>query len=818
MKNKLIDGLESVVRGIGKSVKKNAKKALIAGLLPFAFVNNAKAVEGYVSVDLDANGIIGGYFTLGHVEGGTPGIDKRDSIYFEQFSPDGTTLKSVSVVNNTELDGQSESPEGEPVGTTCNHSLVIQSGRTLTVGSSGLDFTINAPVISGYSGYTVLCDGVEASTYTETGTIPAGTYNGPMEISLGSTDITFSKNITINLGSIDTGDPTMGTTTATVPFTVSDDGYAEGDTTWTANVGYREQGAGTWTWTSDVNGTGEGTYQKVINGLNENTQYDFTSRITNSAGTSPGDIETGITGYTILAPTLRTGDAINITYSSAGLVGFLDDDGDPTTSSAETRFVYYTNSGQQLTTSWQTTEEGTSTTVPISELTADALYWYYFEGRNSDQTGTGSTESFRTKDPNDILPIPFDSNEPDSLLIQNFVKAFQIDPNQPHKNQGLLTYVEKAGNFNGIDSNDIFYIAPDNLSTKIISSIPDVNLAGENIGFNELSKDARPFPMDANDPNSLVFLELSIYNLGPNEPNINSENNLKFYIADVNSFEGKPLTIQQISIDPNFEYPVWDIRNIISKNKRILPLDYIVTDFNNAPADPNITVKVIEPNIPYAYFTLSTCREIIDIDDDGIIDLADYALLLNDFGKQGKFRTDIASFKNNSIILGIPDGEVNEPDELAFIAEYNKRHPDDPLTNPYESEGLSEDFESGQIQEPFTSSGDSPWTISTDSYQGDYCAKTGDIEDRQKSVLKVNVDCTAGEISFYRKVSSEDYWDNLIFYIDDEEIERWSGDMDWEEVNFQTTPGTHNFKWIYEKDRSDLEGEDAAWIDNININ
>ena len=50
------------------------------------------------------------------------------------------------------------------------------------------------------------------------------------------------------------------------------------------------------------------------------------------------------------------------------------------------------------------------------------------------------------------------------------------------------------------------------------------------------------------------------------------------------------------------------------------------------------------------------------------------------------------------------------------------------------------------------------------------------------------------------------------------EQERWSGDMDWEEVNFQTTPGTHNFKWIYEKDRSDSEGEDAAWIDNININ
>ena len=42
----------------------------------------------------------------------------------------------------------------------------------------------------------------------------------------------------------------------------------------------------------------------------------------------------------------------------------------------------------------------------------------------------------------------------------------------------------------------------------------------------------------------------------------------------------------------------------------------------------------------------------------------------------------------------------------------------------------------------------------------------------------------------------------MIFYIDGVEAGRWSGERGWEEVNFQTTPGIHNFKWIYKKDYS----------------
>ena len=471
--------------------------------------------------------------------------------------------------------------------------------------------------------------------------------------------------------------------------------------------------------------------------------------------------------------------------------------------------------------------------VPKEDDTVDNFLWHDLPVQNGSTILFDSTLDVPASEAINSLGgtyLPdFISFNPNKITIQNFVKQLQINPNKPDENQGFFTYVEKAGNLNGIDSNDIFYTAPDSNSSKIVSLIPYQNLKGQIIDYNELALDARPFTSDVNVSNSDVLFELSIYCPEPNDPNqtinhnIISENYLKFYLAN-NAFTGKPLTIQQVSSDSNIEFPVLDIRNIINKNNRKLPLDNIMSsdvDPNvlldpNCILDPYMPVKIIQPNVPYAWFTLSTSREIADIDNNGIVDKNDRTLLLADLGKEGIFRSDIASFKDGEIILGIPDGKVDEIDDYAFIDEYNKKHPDDPIENPYKP--LSEDFESGQIQEPFTTSGDLPWIINTDAYEGDYCAKSGDIGNRDSSILEVNAFCIAGEISFYRKVSSEYSWDELIFYIDDVEQERWSGDMDWEEVNFQTTPGTHNFKWIYEKDRSDSEGEDAAWIDNININ
>lgn len=415
----------------------------------------------------------------------------------------------------------------------------------------------------------------------------------------------------------------------------------------------------------------------------------------------------------------------------------------------------------------------------------------------------------------------FDMSFPEStfwehtLLIKNFVKHFQTDPNGPHVNHGILTYTEEEGNLNGIDVNDVYYVGPAIISSKIVSLIPVKNLEGDIIDFNELSTDARPYPMDVNDPNSTVLIELSIHNSGPNDVNIHSENYLQFWLAN-NAFKGKPLTIQQISDDENTEYPVWDIINIINTNDRKLPLHYLISN-DVDPSEiqfPNTPVKIIEPNVPYASLILSTEREIADIDENGAIDLDDYTLLLEDFGKEGILRSDIASSKNSISILGIPDGEVNESDEDAFITEYNKKHPDNMLPNPY---GFTERFESGQIQQPFVTSEDSPWIISTDAYEGNYCVKSRNIGNDQSSTLEATVNCSYGYISFFRKVSSEENFDFLIFFIDDVEIDRWSGEEDWDEVSYTTTPGIHTLTWKYVKDLSMSSDSDCAWLDCITL-
>ncbi|MBR4391892.1 MAG: T9SS type A sorting domain-containing protein [Bacteroidales bacterium] len=131
---------------------------------------------------------------------------------------------------------------------------------------------------------------------------------------------------------------------------------------------------------------------------------------------------------------------------------------------------------------------------------------------------------------------------------------------------------------------------------------------------------------------------------------------------------------------------------------------------------------------------------------------------------------------------------------------------------------IAESFESGDFNMfPWTSGGTAAWTIvNTDAYDGTYCAKSGTISHSQSSDLILTVDVLAdGEVSFYRKVSSESSYDKLFFYIDNIEKANWSGDQAWSLQTYPISVGTHTFKWSYQKDYSVSSGSDCAWIDNI---
>ena len=82
-------------------------------------------------------------------------------------------------------------------------------------------------------------------------------------------------------------------------------------------------------------------------------------------------------------------------------------------------------------------------------------------------------------------------------------------------------------------------------------------------------------------------------------------------------------------------------------------------------------------------------------------------------------------------------------------------------------------------------------------------------------LCKLTLDCVSGNITFYRKVSSESRCDYLKFYIDGVRKDNWSGQEDWAKVSFPVTAGTRIFEWSYSKDGSASTGRDSVWIDDI---
>jgi glucuronoarabinoxylan endo-1,4-beta-xylanase len=128
-----------------------------------------------------------------------------------------------------------------------------------------------------------------------------------------------------------------------------------------------------------------------------------------------------------------------------------------------------------------------------------------------------------------------------------------------------------------------------------------------------------------------------------------------------------------------------------------------------------------------------------------------------------------------------------------------------------------EEFETGDFSRfSWTFLGDADWAVtSEEAYSGLYSAQAGDIDHGESTGLELIVDCVDGDITFYRKVSSESSFDYLRFYIDEVKQDKWSGGKDWERISFPVIAGTRTFEWTYSKDGSDSEGNDTAWIDDI---
>jgi uncharacterized repeat protein (TIGR01451 family) len=130
---------------------------------------------------------------------------------------------------------------------------------------------------------------------------------------------------------------------------------------------------------------------------------------------------------------------------------------------------------------------------------------------------------------------------------------------------------------------------------------------------------------------------------------------------------------------------------------------------------------------------------------------------------------------------------------------------------------LMEDFETHDFSKFNWAFNYVPWTITTDVvYEGTSSARSGNITHLQKTQLQLTLDVLSGDtLYFYKKVSSEESYDFLVFYLDNQSLNEWSGEIDWSPEKFYIPSGQHTLVWSDEKDYSVSNGMDAAFIDDV---
>ena len=131
---------------------------------------------------------------------------------------------------------------------------------------------------------------------------------------------------------------------------------------------------------------------------------------------------------------------------------------------------------------------------------------------------------------------------------------------------------------------------------------------------------------------------------------------------------------------------------------------------------------------------------------------------------------------------------------------------------------LVEDAESGDfLKYAWQSDGTSPWTIDNQMvFEGSNSFRSGVVDNNGFSDLSIQYHVSSSDtLRFMKRVSSEEGYDFLKFYLDGTLLQSWSGMIDWSEEKMVISAGAHEFRWVYEKDEMIADNDDAAWIDYI---
>ena len=113
-------------------------------------------------------------------------------------------------------------------------------------------------------------------------------------------------------------------------------------------------------------------------------------------------------------------------------------------------------------------------------------------------------------------------------------------------------------------------------------------------------------------------------------------------------------------------------------------------------------------------------------------------------------------------------------------------------------------------------SGAVPWFGQTAvAHDSNGAAQSGAITSGGESSMEAVV-AGAGVISFWWKASSEQNYDLVRFFVDDEEVDSISGITGWTSVSQAVSGnGQHVLRWTYSKDTSVDLGSDCGWVDEV---
>lgn len=126
-------------------------------------------------------------------------------------------------------------------------------------------------------------------------------------------------------------------------------------------------------------------------------------------------------------------------------------------------------------------------------------------------------------------------------------------------------------------------------------------------------------------------------------------------------------------------------------------------------------------------------------------------------------------------------------------------------------------FEMNELPPEFSTSSARPWkTSAEESFSGNHSLSSGAIFNGESSSLTYEFTLPErGEAVFSYQLESQEDSDHFYVELDEVEVLRESGLLDWREFRFSVDAGEHELRFVYEKDESGATGRDRVWIDDL---